>query len=289
MKKLAFMLVCVVCLSLVTAGMLEAQELKFPRVSQRASISQTVGLTEITITYHRPGVKGRVIWGDLVPYDKVWRTGANEATTIGFSGDVLVEGNKLAAGTYGLFTIPGKTEWTVIFSKQADIWGTFGYKEDQDVLKLKVKSAAAPHCEWLRFAFTDLAEDSARAILHWEKLQVAFTVTVDTRGVILKNIEKTLGRYWVSPFSAADYAFKNEMVDKAKKYVDVSVSVKATYWNMLLKAKVYKKLARTKKEVNEAVKILEKANMMIKDLPENQQRYAEEGPKLLKEWKAGKK
>lgn len=283
--KFKAMLVCVVCLSMVIAGTLGAQELKFPRVSQGATVSQTIGLSDVTITYHRPGVKGRVIWGELVPYDKVWRTGANEATTIKFSTDVMVEGNKLAAGTYGLFTVPGKTEWTFIFSKQADIWGTFGYKEDQDVLRVKVKPAEAPHCEWMRFGFADLTEDSARVVLHWEKLMVSFTVKVDTKGTIVKNIEKTLGRYWVPPFQAAGYAFNNEMLDKAKEYVNTSVTVKETYWNMLLKAKIYKKMAKTKKEVNEAIKILEKANMLINDLSENQKQYAEEGPKLLQEWK----
>lgn len=289
MRKITMIVVGLVFLSMVTSGSLWSQELKFPRVSQGASNSQTIGLTDVTITYHRPGVKGRVIWGGLVPYDKVWRTGANEATTIEFSHDVMVEGNKLAAGTYGLFTIPGKTEWTFIFSKQSEIWGAGGYKQEEDVLRVKAQPMAAPHCEWMKFGFADLKEDSAKVILHWEKLMVGFTVNVDTRGMVLGNIKKTMGRYWVSPYYAADYAFKGEMYDKAKEWIDMSVALKQSYWNMVLQAKIYKKLAKTKKEVKHAIKILEKAVMLIKDLRERQKKYADEGPKLLEEWKGKKK
>jgi hypothetical protein len=289
MRKITTIAVGLVFLSMVTSGILWSQELKFPRVSQGASISQTIGLTDVTIKYHRPGVKDRVIWGELVPYDKVWRTGANEATTIEFSHDVMVDGNKLAAGTYGLFTIPGKTEWSFIFSKQSKIWGNFGYKEEEDVLRIKTKPMAAPHCEWMKFGFADLKEDSAKVILHWEKLMVGFTVSVDTKGMVLGEIEKTMGRYWVSPYYAADYAFKGEMFEKAKDWIDMSVALKQSYWNLLLQAKVYKELAKTKNEVKHAIKILEKAVMLIKDLPERQKKYADEGPKLLEEWKGKKK
>lgn len=288
MRKITTIVLGLVFLSMVTTGVLWSQELKFPRVSLGASISQTIGLTDVTIKYHRPGVKDRVIWGDLVPYDKVWRTGANEATTIEFSHDVMVDGNKLAAGTYGLFTIPGKTEWTIIFSKQSKIWGAGGYKQEEDALRIKTKPKAAPHCEWMHFMFADLKEDSAKVILHWEKLMVGFTVGVDTKGMVLGNIEKTMDRYWVSPYYAANYAFEGEMYDKAKAWIDMSVALKQSYWNMFLQAKIYKKLAKTKKEVKEAIKILEKAIMLIKDLSERQKKYAEEAPKLLEEWK-GKK
>ncbi len=291
MKKLTFVLVLVflVFLSMAATGSLLAEEIKFPRISQKASVSQTIGLTEVTAAYHRPGVKSRVIWGELVPYDKVWRTGANEATTISFSHDVTVDGNKLAAGTYGLFTIPGKEEWTFIFSKQSDIWGTYAYKEDQDVLRIKVKPASIPHCEWMSFRFSDLAEGSAKVNLDWEKLTVGFTVTVETQKIVLKDIEKTLGRYWVSPYSSAEYAFNNEMFDKAKEWIGLSTDIKVNYWNMLLKAKIYKKTAKTKEETMQAVEILEKANLLIKDLPERQKKFATEGEKLLKEWKSKKK
>jgi hypothetical protein len=288
MRKVTLILVVLFFLSSLTAGSLMAQEIEFPRPSQWASVAQTIGLTDVTVTYHRPGVKGRVIWGGLVPYDKMWRTGANNATTIEFSSDVLVEGNKLAAGKYGLFTIPTKDEWTFIFSKQADLWGTSGYKEERDALRVKVKAMSAPHCEWMMFAFADLKEDSAKVVLHWEKLMVGFTIKVDTGAMVLKNIEKTMDRYWSPPYRAANYAFDNEMFDKAKEWIDVSVALKVSYWNMRLKAMIYKKLAKTKKEHKEAVRILEKAILLGKELPERLQQYVAEGKKLLEEWK-GKK
>ena len=116
-------------------------QLELPRVSPKATVSQTVGLTDVTITYCRPSVRGRTIWGGLVPYDEVWRTGANEATTITFTDDVTIDGNKLPAGTYGLFTVPGKDEWTVVFNKGAKQWGAYEYKQDQDALRIKVEAA----------------------------------------------------------------------------------------------------------------------------------------------------
>jgi len=284
MKKITLSVTILVFLSMLATGSLWAQDLKFPRPSQKGIVSQTIGLTDVTITYHRPGVKDRVIWGDLVPYDKTWRTGANEATTIEFSNDVMVEGTKVPAGKYGLFTIPGKTEWTFIISKQADIWGAMGYKEAEDVVRVKAKPAAAPHCEWMQFGFSDLTDSSANVYLHWEKLMVGFTIKVDTKTMVLKNAKKTMGGFWVSAYYAANYAFKNEMLDKAKEWIDLSTSLKKTHWNMLLKAKIYKKMAKTKKEIEGAIKILEEANMLIKDLRENQKSFAKEGPKLLKEW-----
>ncbi|HLP49231.1 MAG TPA: DUF2911 domain-containing protein [Candidatus Kapabacteria bacterium] len=287
MKKTTLVLVVLVFAGILTAG-LWAQEIKFPNVSQKASVTQTIGLTDVTINFYRPGVKGRVIWGELVPYDKVWRTGANNATTIEFSSDVVIEGNKLAAGKYAIFTIPGKDEWVFIFSKQADIWGDYGYKESEDVLRIKVKPEEAPLCEWMMFVFGDLTEDSAKVMLRWEKLMVGFTVKVDTKGIILNNIEKAMEGYGMASYRSASYAFKNEMLDNAKKWVDISVDIKPMYWSMLLKAKIYKKMAKTKKEEAEAIKTLEKAILLGKELPEEQQSYVEDGKKLLQEWK-GKK
>jgi len=265
-----------------------AQDVQFPRPSPKAKVFQTIGLTDVEIIYSRPGVKDRVIWGELVPYDKIWRTGANEATTIEFSNDVMIEGNKLAAGKYALFTIPGKSEWTFIFSKQANLWGTGGYKQEEDALRVKVKPMEAPFCERMHFKFADVKDDSAKVILHWEKLMVGFGITIETKAAVLKSIENAMGRFWVTPFRAANYAFENEMLDKAKEWINSSTALKEIYWNMLLKAKIYKKLAKTKQETKDAVKILEKALLLGKQLPKEQQQYVEEAKKLLTEW-TGKK
>jgi hypothetical protein len=287
MKK--FIILAVAMFLMVFVGTLGAEDLKFPNVSQKASVTQTVGLTDVTVTYHRPGVKERVIWGELVPYDKVWRTGANNATTIEFSGDVMVGETKVAAGKYGLFTIPGKEEWTFIISKQADIWGAMAYKESEDVVRIKAKPGEAPKCEWMRFGFAKLTDSSAFVYLHWEKLMVGFGFKVATKDTIVKNIEKTMGRYWVTPYRAADYAFNQGMLDKAKEYIAASIAIKTIYWNVVLKAKIYKKLAKTKKDQKMVIKILEQAVSLADELPERQKKYAKEAGEMLAELKGKKK
>jgi hypothetical protein len=160
-----------------------------PRPSLMATVSQRLGTdTDITIVYSRPGVKGRVIWGDLVPYGLApgnnysngnpfpWRAGANENTTFETTGDLLVEGQRLPAGKYGVHMIPTESTWTIIFSNKNADWGSFSYDETQDALRVTVTPVAAPHQEWLMFGFDDLAGTSATAYLRWEKLKVPFRV-----------------------------------------------------------------------------------------------------------------
>ena len=167
-----------------------AQDKKI-RKSLRASVSQTLGVdTDITFEFGRPGVKGRTIWGDLEPYGMhpgnkysdnkpyPWRAGADENTTITVSKDVKVEGNNLAAGKYSVHMIPSEGEWTVIFNKKNDGWGSYAYDEKEDAFRITVKPVQAPHQEWLIFGFDDLAGTSATAFLHWEKLKVPFKIEV---------------------------------------------------------------------------------------------------------------
>lgn len=146
------------------------------RPSPNASVSQTIGTTKVTITYGRPGVKGRTIFGDLVPYGQWWRTGANESTAITFSDDVTIEGKPLKAGTYSLYTIPGKDEWTIIFNSKLS-WGT-EYEKSKDVLRVKVKPQKAAAREWFMIYFEKLSNDSANAVLHWDTTKVPFTIEV---------------------------------------------------------------------------------------------------------------
>jgi hypothetical protein len=142
------------------------------RKSKNGKVEGTIAGVNVTLEYGRPQVNGRTIWGDLVPFDKVWRTGADEATTFAVSKDVNVEGKKLAAGTYSLFTIPGKTEWTIIFNKVAKQWGAFKYDKGQDVLRVKVKPAAAEHVEEMTFKI-----EGNKVVLRWEKLSVPFVIS----------------------------------------------------------------------------------------------------------------
>lgn len=164
-------------LVMIFSGFLYAQQDKI-RVSPRASVMQVVGLTEVKIDYSRPGVKGRNIWGELVPYNKVWRAGANEATTISFSTDVMAEGKKLAAGKYSFFAIPGKDEWILIFNKVVDQWGAFEYNEAEDALRITVKPESNGFQEWLTYSFTKTDEKSVLVNLEWEKVRVPYKIEV---------------------------------------------------------------------------------------------------------------
>ena len=161
------------------------------RPSLKASVTQRLGLgTDITIDYSRPGVKGRKIWGGLVPYGMApgskeskgkpfpWRAGANENTTIEFNKDVLIEGNRLPAGKYGLFMIPSKKNWIIIFSKNDSAWGSFSYNQGEDALRITVTPVEAPHMEWLMYGFDDLAGTSATAYLRWDNLKVPFKIAL---------------------------------------------------------------------------------------------------------------
>jgi len=156
------------------------------RVSPKAFVSQTIGFTDITINYCRPGVKGRKIWGKLVPYNKVWRTGANEATKITFSTNVIINGKKLPAGTYSFFAIPKEKEWTLIFNKVANQWGAFTYNELRDALRIKVKPLQNDFHEWLEYSFSNIdiqpagKTNSAVVNLMWDRLKVSFKVEAAT-------------------------------------------------------------------------------------------------------------
>lgn len=147
-----------------------------PRPSPNASVSQTIGTTVVEITYGRPGIKGREIFGGLVPYNQVWRTGANESTAITFSDDVAIEGKSLEAGTYSLYTVPGNDEWTIIINSKLS-WGT-QYDESQDVLRVTVPAEQGPKREWFNIYFRNLSGSSAEVVLHWDTTVVPFTIEV---------------------------------------------------------------------------------------------------------------
>jgi len=185
----SFLLFSVLILSIVLISSANAQN-KNPvvKVSPLASVSQTIGFTDVTINYCRPGVKGRKIWGGLVPYNKVWRAGANAATKFTFSKDVTINGNKLAAGSYAFFALPTQNEWTLIFNKVADQWGLdYDKNKDKDVLKINVKPVEHNFQEWLEYNFSNMdvqkagMKNSANVNLDWEKLRVSFKIETNTK------------------------------------------------------------------------------------------------------------
>ena len=218
------------------------QQLNLPRPSQKATVMQRVGLTDITVTYSRPGVKGRKIWGALVPYDQVWRTGANEATTIAFSNDVMINGQKLPAGTYSLHTIPAQSgDWTLIFNSVAEQWGSYSYDQKKDALRVKATPSSGPFHEWLTFEVPDVTTDSARVVLAWENLSVPFTVTTNTTQNALATIRSAIAAAkaddWQTPYRGAQFAYQsNTALDEGSRWLDQSIKTNENINNLWLKA-----------------------------------------------------
>lgn len=214
-----------------------------PRPSPKASLSQTVGLTDVSITYNRPGVKGRVIWGELVPYNQVWRTGANEATIFSISDDVMVEGQKLPKGNYSLHTLPTATEWTIIFNKVANQWGSYNYNEAEDALRVKVKPMASSHVERMQFTFDDVTDSTANIVLAWEKVKVPVTLKVNTTAKVIGAAKTTYG--WRGLYNAAQYAMQNNInLMDAMKWADASIALEENFQNLALKANLLSKLGK---------------------------------------------
>ena len=275
-------------LVLAFAAVASAQ-VRAPRPSQKASVMQTVGVTDITITYSRPGVKGRAIWGDppagaaagtatlddararvanapIVPYGHVWRTGANEATTFTVTDDVLVNGQPLKAGTYSLHTIPARDEWTIIFNGDPGQWGSFSYDEKKDVLRVKAKpQAAADAKEWLAFDIDPDGENAARVNIRWEKLTVPFTVEVkDVKGLAVAKMRAAVAAAkpddWQTPLQAANYVFLNNLSannEEAMQWLEKSLKTKETFGNLYTKARVLGDMGKTAEAVAAAEKALQ--------------------------------
>ncbi len=200
------------CLAALTlAQPASAQQFTSPRPSPGAKVSQTVGTTDLTVSYSRPAVKDRAIWGALVPYGAPWRTGANEATQFVCSDDIMVEGQKLPAGTYAFVTIPTADRWTVAFSTQKEMWGAFAYEQKNDALRITVKPVAAEHVERMQFSFDEPTADAVTLNLRWAKLSVPVKITVDTNGKTLASARAAIAAAkpddWRTPFRAAAWAF----------------------------------------------------------------------------------
>ncbi len=225
--------------------------LRLPEVSPAATVGQTIGITDIAITYHRPAVNKRKIWGGLVPYGVLWRAGANENSTISFSTPVKVEGQTLPAGTYGLFLIPGQSQWTVVLSKFAGDWGTYNYDQSEDAARVTVTpQTTADNQERLAFTFDDLTNNAATASLRWEKLRVPVKIEVDVPATVRASIRNELrgGKHWNSDAyaAAARYELRNGDVDTASQYADRALALGQTTNALRAKAAVLEKKGDTK-------------------------------------------
>src|SRR6202051_3125310 len=223
--------------------------LDLPLASQRAEVSQRIGVTDITIRYHRPLANDRKVWDGLVPYGKVWRAGANINTTITVSDPVMVEGKPLDKGTYGLHMIPNADEWTIIFSKNSTSWGAFTYDQAEDALRVTAKPKAADMHNALTYDFDQLQPNSAVVELEWEKIAVPFKVSVDVHDVVQASLKKqlrNLSQYtWMSWDDAANYLLAEKVaLDDALKYTDKSIETEDRYDNEMTRSQVLTALNR---------------------------------------------
>ena len=252
-----------------------------PQPSPKATLTQRVGLTDVSISYSRPSVKGRAIWGALVPLDKPWRTGANAATTITFSDAVTVEGQKLAAGTYSIVTIPGKDEWTVIFNNDTKLWWETEYDAGKDALRVKAKPQAVGMVETLHIGFPSVGATKAVLAIEWEKVSVPVTIGVDVDGKLTKALGAVEASAWQSPLATARYYFEQAgNRPEGWKYLDKSIAANRNWANVSRKARFYAEEGK----IAEAVKTGEEALALAKADPAKPNVTAFE--KTVGEWKA---
>ena len=230
-----------------TCGLLaQTPKVDFPAPSPACTLKQHVGLTDIEIVYSRPGVKGRPIFGGLVPYGQVWRTGANNATKITFSTPVKLNGAEIPAGTYALFTIPGETEWTIIINKGAAQWGAFQYNETNDLVRVKATPLKlAEPVETFTIEINDIRDESATLNLTWEKTRVPVKLEVELVSKLVPQIEAVMsaaeGR---KPYyqAALFYYDHGQDLQKASKWVDAAIAEREAYYIVNLKARILAKL-----------------------------------------------
>ena len=245
----------------------ETLMLDLPRASQHALVMQRIGITDITINYHRPLANGRQIWGKLVPYGQVWRAGANENTTITFTDPVSIEGQALDKGTYGLHMIPGENEWTVIFSKANKDWGSFSYKQDEDALRVNVKPHSAELHNALTYDFDDVKPDSTVVIMTWDKIAVPFKVAVNVNDIVVASIRRQAHGlnqyYWEGWDDAAGYLLANKIdLDEALKDEELSIQAEERYDNLLNKSKILDAMGRREEAETARKDALDKASAL---------------------------
>lgn len=273
------------------AAAVASAQLKLPRPSQKASVMQTIGVTDISITYYRPGVKGRKIWGDwpaevkgeatldnqnqrpagapIVPYGHIWRTGANDATQFVVTDPVMINGQPLPAGAYSLHTIPNKDEWVVVFNGTANQWGSFNYDASKDTLRVKAKPEwVADSEEWLAFSIDPTGDNSAKVTIAWEKVRVPFTVSVDIAATTLANARTAVAAAkaddWQTPFNAAGFANNNgakaeaaKWIEQSLKAIDVVIAAKPNFANTSRKATILFGAGRTAEAIAAGEKAIE--------------------------------
>jgi hypothetical protein len=285
--KSKFVLIGIITLFCCVNGL---AQLNLPRESQRAEVAQVIGDTRVSLVYHRPNIKSREVWGKLVPYGEVWRTGANENTTFEVSRDVKINGQTLPAGKYGLHTIPNKDVWTIIFNKVNNEWGSFKYDMKQDQLRVTTKPVKAEFQETMSLGFENIKATTADVAVRWENLRVPFTIDVgDVNARTLAEIRKQMSNLkaddFRTPSQAASWIYSQKMTAnyaEAIGWLDASLKIKETPNALGLKAYL---LADSGKKA-EAITAAERAIQLAKTMtPAGNTTDLE---KRLAEWKGGK-
>ncbi|MBF9253958.1 DUF2911 domain-containing protein [Pontibacter sp. 172403-2] len=273
--------------ALLGAGATQAQGIKMPAPSPSSKVEQAVGLSTVTVDYSRPSAKGRTIFGDLVPYDRIWRTGANGSTDITFPDDVTLEGNKVPAGKYALYTIPGKNEWTIILHKNTELWGDGGadYKPEQDQVRFKVKPQQNPRkVETFLIDFANVTNNSADVELLWDNVVVPFTIKTDVDSKVMSQIqEQVVNGTNVEPglyASAANYYYNTDKdLQQALTWMKKANEKDAKFYNLHAQAKIQAKLKNYKDAIKTAEKSMELAQK------EGNQDYVALNQKAIADWK----
>jgi hypothetical protein len=263
-----FILVAI-ALSVLTTGLsaqtAQSPKIDFPAASPAAIVKQRIGLTDIEVSYSRPGVKGRTIFGGLVPFDQVWRTGANTATTISFSTAVKLNGTSVAAGTYELFTIPGKSEWTVIVHKDASEWGAYSYDAKNDIARVKAIPSALPYpVETFAISFNDLRDESGVLYFTWENTRVPVKIEVEVTSALVPQIEAAMASSAAKkPYAQAAMFYLDHGLDlkKAASWMDAAIAAQPdAFYLVYRKALILEKMGDKAGAIATATASLEGAN-----------------------------
>jgi hypothetical protein len=240
-------------------------QINTPQPSPLASVTQKIGLADAKIEYSRPSLKGRKMIGSaLVPFGEVWRTGANGIPKITLSHDVMIGGKDVPAGTYGLITIPNLKSWTIILTKNADQWGTYEYKAEEDLVRFDTKvEVLTKKAENFTIGFTDVKEESANIYIKWELTSVKFPIKHDAHSIVMKEIDEKMKGSEITTstyFGAADYYFSKGLeLDKALSWANKVVEADQKYWTYYLRGKIAAKLGQCDIALADAKKGLEMA------------------------------
>jgi tetratricopeptide (TPR) repeat protein len=270
----------------ITGISLQAQTLKTPAPSPLQTIKQAFALSDITVEYSRPSAKGRVVFGNVVPFEKIWRTGANAATKITFGEDVMVEGHKVAAGTYALYTIPNKNSWEIMLYNDLKLGGnTAEYKKENEVLRFTASPKnTAEKIETFTISISDMTATSTNIEMAWENTRVAFKVTADFDATLMKNIDAALATDTRPYYQAASYYYDNNKdLNKALEWANKAVEQNPkAFWAMQLKAKIEYKM----KDYKSAIASAEKVIVVAKEAKNDD--FVKQAEDLIAEAKKGK-